>query len=110
MGANNDGFYRRTSQNNERSRCDMGNRRPINQILIRMTYLLEQLAKLYVQEKVHLHGVQKSIISNCDARFTLKFWKSVQQAMRTKLKINTTFHPQKDGQTERTNQTLEDML
>ena len=75
-----------------------------------MTYSLEQLAELYVREVVRLHGVPKAIISDRNARFTSKFWRSVQQAMGTKLNFSTAFHPQTDGQTERTNQTLEDML
>ncbi|KAL5570638.1 hypothetical protein UlMin_027213 [Ulmus minor] len=48
---------------------------------IKTTFSLEQLATLYVQEIVRLHGVPKSIVSDRDARFTSKFWKSVQQAM-----------------------------
>ncbi|KAL5578646.1 hypothetical protein UlMin_011088 [Ulmus minor] len=69
-----------------------------------------QLAALYVQEIVRLHGVPKSIVSDRDARFTSKFWKSVQRAMGTSLKFSTAFHPQTDGQSERTIQILEDML
>ncbi|KAL5560581.1 hypothetical protein UlMin_036792 [Ulmus minor] len=79
-------------------------------IPIRVTYSLEQLAELYVKEIVRLHGVPKSIISDRDARFTSRFWKGVQQSMGTKLKFSTAFHPQTDGQSERTIQTLEDML
>ncbi|KAL5578320.1 hypothetical protein UlMin_020019 [Ulmus minor] len=79
-------------------------------IPIRVTYSLEQLAELYVKEIVHLHGVPKSIISDRDARFTSRFWKGVQQSMGTKLKFSTAFHPQTDGQSERTIQILEDML
>ncbi|CAH9101779.1 unnamed protein product [Cuscuta epithymum] len=71
---------------------------------------LEKLAKLYIQEIVRLHGVPKSIISDRDSRFTSHFWKCVQQSLGTKLKFSTAFHPQTDGQTERTNQILEDML
>ncbi|KAL5553746.1 hypothetical protein UlMin_041147 [Ulmus minor] len=77
---------------------------------IKVTYSLEQLADLYVKEIVRLHGVPVSIISDRDSRFTSAFWKSVQRAMGTKLKFSTAFHPQTDGQTERTIQTLEDML
>ncbi|KAL5578044.1 hypothetical protein UlMin_019743 [Ulmus minor] len=69
-----------------------------------------QLAALYVQEVVRLHGVPKSIVSDRDARFTSKFWKSVQRAMGTSLNFSTAFHPQTDGQSERTIQILEDML
>ena len=79
-------------------------------IPIRMTFSLEQLADLYVQEIVRLYGVLKSIVSDRDARFTSKFWRSVQRAMGTKLNFSTAFHPQTDGQSERTIQTLEDML
>ncbi|KAL5569846.1 hypothetical protein UlMin_026421 [Ulmus minor] len=74
------------------------------------TFSLEQLAALYVQEIVRLHGVPKSILSDRDARFTSKFWKSVQRAMGTSLNFSTAFHPQTDGQSERTIQILEDML
>ncbi|KAL5562387.1 hypothetical protein UlMin_032134 [Ulmus minor] len=77
---------------------------------IKITYSLEQLADLYVKEIVRLHGVPISIISDRDSRFTSAFWRSVQRAMGTKLKFSTAFHPQTDGQTERTIQTLEDML
>ncbi|KAL5570871.1 hypothetical protein UlMin_020468 [Ulmus minor] len=65
---------------------------------------------LYVQEIVRLHGVPKSIVSDRDARFTSKFWRSVQRAMGTTLNFSTAFHPQTDGQSERTIQILEDML
>ena len=77
---------------------------------IRMTYSMDQFAELYVQEIVRLHGVPISIISDRDARFTSLFWESLHRAMGTKLKFSTAYHPQTDGQTERTIQTLEDML
>ncbi|KAA0059240.1 putative DNA/RNA polymerases superfamily protein [Cucumis melo var. makuwa] len=51
-----------------------------------------------------------SIVSDRDPRFTSKFWPSLQKAMGTGLKFSTSFHPQTDGQSERTIQTLEDML
>ncbi|KAL5567803.1 hypothetical protein UlMin_024378 [Ulmus minor] len=63
-----------------------------------------------VEKIIRLHGVPVSIISDRDSRFTSAFWRSVQRAMGTKLKFSTAFHPQTDGQTERTIQTLEDML
>ncbi|KAL5559602.1 hypothetical protein UlMin_024219 [Ulmus minor] len=61
-----------------------------------MTFSLEQLADLYVREIVRLHGVPKSIVSDRDARFTSKFWRSVQRALGTKLNFSTAFHPQTD--------------
>ena len=78
-------------------------------IPIKTMFLLEKLANLYVQEIVRLHGVPKFIVSDRDAWFTSKFWRSVQHAMGTNLKFSTAFHPQMDGP-ERTIQTLEDML
>ncbi|MCQ7926324.1 hypothetical protein NP234_24385, partial [Salmonella enterica] len=74
------------------------------------TFTMEQLAELYVKEVVRLHGVPKTILSDRDSRFTSSFWRCVQQAMGTKLRFSTAFHPQTDGQTERLNQILEDML
>ena len=77
---------------------------------IKTTFSLDRLAQLYVMEIVRLHGVPVSIVSDRDPRFTSKFWNSLHKAMGTKLDFSTTFHPQIDGQLERTIQTLEDML
>ena len=71
---------------------------------------LDQLAKRYVDEIVRLHGVPLSIVSDRDLRFTSRFWGSLQQALGTKLHFSTAFHPQTDGQSERTIKTLEDVL
>ena len=79
-------------------------------IPILMTYSMDRLAELYVQHIVRLHGVPKSIVSDRDTRFTSKFWKSLQNALGTRLKFSSAFHPQTDGQSERTIQILEDML
>ncbi|GKB83874.1 putative reverse transcriptase domain-containing protein, partial [Tanacetum coccineum] len=56
------------------------------------------------------HGVQISIISDRDSRFTSRFWQSMQEALGTRLDMSQAYHPQTDGQSERTIQTLEDML
>ena len=77
---------------------------------IRMTQSLESLAQLYIWEIVRLHGVPISIVLDRDPRFTARFWKSLQDALSTKLDLSTAFHPQSDAQTERTIQTLEHML
>ena len=63
-----------------------------------------------MEEIVILHGVPISIVSDRDPRFTSRFWSSLQDVMGTRLHFSTTFHPQTDGQSERTIQTLEDML
>jgi hypothetical protein len=79
-------------------------------LLMKMTDSVDKLAKLYVNEVIRLHGVPVSIISDRDPRFTSRLWPSLQRAMGTKLNLSTTFHPQTDGQSERTIQTLEDLL
>ncbi|KAK1425082.1 hypothetical protein QVD17_20426 [Tagetes erecta] len=79
-------------------------------LAIREDFTLERLAKLYVDEIVTRHGVPVSIISDRDSRFTSRFWQSFQKAMGTRLDLSTAYHPQTDGQSERTIQTLEDML
>ena len=75
-----------------------------------MTFTLEELCRLYIQEIVQLHGVPVSIVLNRDPRFMTYFWESFQQVMGPRLMMSTTFHPHRDGQSERTIQTLEDML
>jgi hypothetical protein len=79
-------------------------------IPIRMNYSLDQLAQLYIEEIVRLHGIPVSIVSDRDPRFTSRFWKSLHKALGTNLNFSTAFHPQTDGQSERTIQILEDML
>ncbi|KAH9671844.1 Endonuclease [Citrus sinensis] len=69
-----------------------------------------QLAKLFIKEIVRLHGVPMSIMSDRDLLFTSRFWASLHKELGTKLRFSTAFHPQTDGQSERTIQTLEDML
>ena len=71
---------------------------------------LEKLAQLYVDEIVRLHGVPVLIVSDRDPRFTFRFWPRLQAALGTRLHCSTAFHPQIDGRSERTIQTLEDML
>jgi hypothetical protein len=79
-------------------------------IPIRTTNSASDLAPIYVREIVRLHGVPKTIVSDRDAKFVSKFWEGLQSALGTELRRSTSFHPQTDGQSERTIQTLEDML
>ena len=81
-----------------------------NFIAINNTYSLERYAQLYVDEIVRLHGALVSIVSDRDPHFTSRFWPKLQDAMGTRLHFSTAFHPQTDGQSDRTIQTLEDML
>ncbi|GJX30742.1 putative reverse transcriptase domain-containing protein [Tanacetum coccineum] len=71
---------------------------------------LEKLTRQYLKEVVSRHGVPVLIISDHDGKFTLHFWKTLNKALGTRLDMSTTYHPQTDGQSERTIQTLKDML
>ncbi|KAD4585870.1 hypothetical protein E3N88_23471 [Mikania micrantha] len=77
---------------------------------IKETNKLEKLTRTYLKEIVSTHGVPISIISDQDSRFTAHIWKSLHKALGTRLDMSTAYHPQTDGQSERTIQTLEDML
>ncbi|GJT75347.1 putative reverse transcriptase domain-containing protein [Tanacetum coccineum] len=79
-------------------------------LAVREDYSTEKLARLYTDEIVARHGVPVSIISDRDARFTSCLWQTFQKALGTRLDMSTAYHPQTDGQSERTIQTLEDML
>nr|GEX47622.1 hypothetical protein [Tanacetum cinerariifolium] len=61
-------------------------------------------------EVVCRHGVPISIISNRDSKFSSRFWRSLQEALGTRLDMSTAYRPETNGQSERTNQTQEDML
>ena len=71
-------------------------------LAVRMTFTLEEFCGLYMREIVRLHGVLVSIVLDRDPRFTAHFWKSFQKTMGTQLMMSTAFHPQTDGQSERT--------
>ncbi|GJQ90206.1 putative reverse transcriptase domain-containing protein [Tanacetum coccineum] len=71
---------------------------------------LEKLTRLYLKEVVSKHGVPVSIISDRDGKFTSHFWKSLNKALGTRLDMSTAYHPETDGQSERTIQTLEDII
>ncbi|GJV91154.1 putative reverse transcriptase domain-containing protein [Tanacetum coccineum] len=71
---------------------------------------LDKLARLYLNRIVARHGIPASIICDRDGRFTSNFWRSFQKALGTDISMSTAYHPETDGQSERTIQTLEDML
>ncbi|GJS88248.1 putative reverse transcriptase domain-containing protein [Tanacetum coccineum] len=74
------------------------------------TDLMEKLTRQYLKEVVSRHGVPVLIISDRDRKFTSHFWQSLNNALGTQLDMSTAYHPQMDGQSKRTIQTLEDML
>jgi hypothetical protein len=68
------------------------------------------VAKLLIREVVRHHGLPRSIVSDRDPRFIAHLWKTLWEILQTKLDMSTSYHPESDGQTERANRTLEDML
>ena len=77
---------------------------------VKTTYRGPKLAELYMERIVSLHGVPKKIVSDRGTQFISQFWRTVHSSLGTKLNFSTAYHPQTDGQTERLNQILEDML
>eukprot|EP00253_Pinus_taeda_P020544 PITA_20544 len=79
-------------------------------IPVQSTYKVVQIAHLFMQNIFRLHGLPKVIISDHDVKFTSTFWRTFFAELGTQLNFSTAYHPQTDGQTERVNQVLEDML
>lgn len=69
-----------------------------------------EVARLFVENVVKLHGLPKSIVSDRDKNFTSIFWQTICQMWGIQQKMSTAFHPQTDGQTERVNRVLEEYL
>ncbi|GJU21656.1 putative reverse transcriptase domain-containing protein [Tanacetum coccineum] len=74
---------------------------------MRETDSMEKLARLNIKDVVARHGIPVSIICDRDPRFASHFWRSLQKALGTSLDMSTAYHPETDGQSERTIQTLE---
>ncbi|MCO5564307.1 hypothetical protein L7F22_017967 [Adiantum nelumboides] len=79
-------------------------------IPVKQTATAAGIAQVFVKELVRLHGIPAKIISDQDANFTSKFWQAMFQSLGTQLNLSTAYHPETDGQTERVNQVIEDML
>lgn len=79
-------------------------------IPVKQTATAHDIAQVFVREIVRLHGIPARIISDRDAKFTSKFWQAMFQSLGTRLNLSSAYHPETDGQTERVNQVIEDML
>ena len=77
---------------------------------VKTTYLTKHYAELYINRILCLHGVPKTIISDRGTQFIARFWEQLHACLGTHLIRSSAYHPQTDGQTERINQILEDML
>ncbi|GJP80063.1 hypothetical protein CLOP_g10298 [Closterium sp. NIES-67] len=76
----------------------------------RTTITAEETARLFISTVVSLHGIPAAIISDRDPKFTSKFWQDTWARYGTRLQFSSAYHPQTDGQTERTNQTMEQLI
>ncbi|GJP47026.1 hypothetical protein CLOM_g6258 [Closterium sp. NIES-68] len=76
----------------------------------RTTITAEETARLFISTVVHLHGIPAAIISDRDPKFTSKLWQDTWIRDGTRLQFSSAYHPQTDGQTERTNQTMEQLI
>ena len=79
-------------------------------IHFKTTYKAANIVDIFMEEIFCFHGIHKMIISYRDPKFTGNFWKSLFKGLDTNLNFSTAYHSQTDGQTERVNQVLEDML
>lgn len=79
-------------------------------IPVQSTYRAVQIVHIFMQNVFKLHGLAKTIISDQDVKFTSTFWKALFAELGTNLNFSTAYHPQTDGQMERVNQMVEDML
>nr|GEU32601.1 putative reverse transcriptase domain-containing protein [Tanacetum cinerariifolium] len=77
---------------------------------IRKDFNMDRLVRLYLSEIIAKHSVLISIISDCDSRFKSRLWQSMHERLGTRLDMSMAYHPKTDGQSERTIQTLKDML
>jgi transposase InsO family protein len=77
---------------------------------VRTTYSSTRLVELYMERIMSLHGVPKKIVSDRGTQFISHYWQKIHESLGTKLNFSTAYHPQTDGQTERINQILEDIL
>ncbi|GJP42488.1 hypothetical protein CLOM_g2043 [Closterium sp. NIES-68] len=76
----------------------------------RTTITAEETARLFISTVIRLHGIPAAIISDRDPKFTSKFWQDTWARYGTRLQFSSAYHPQTDGQTERTNQTMEQLI
>jgi transposase InsO family protein len=71
-------------------------------IVVKTTYSGAKLGELYMSRIVWLHGVPKKIVSDRGSQFTSKFWEKIHESMDTRLNFSSAYHPQTNGQIERT--------
>ena len=79
-------------------------------IPVNTRYSTKKYAELYLERILCLHGVPKTIISDLGTQFVARFWEQLRASLGTYLIRSSAYHPQTNGQMERINKILEDML
>jgi len=79
-------------------------------IHVKSTFSASDVALVFIRDMVRLHGVLKNIVSDRDVKFASKFWKDLFADLGTNLSFSTIYHPQINGQLQRNNMILDDML
>jgi hypothetical protein len=79
-------------------------------IPLKTTQKAADVADIFLKEVARLHGIPKTIVSDRDLKFTLNFWKGLFKGFRTNLNFSTVYHPESDGQTERVNRVIKNIL
>jgi hypothetical protein len=79
-------------------------------IPLKTMHKVEDVVDIFLKEVAHLHGIPKMIVSDRHPKFTSNFWKELFKGFRTNLNFSTSYHPESDGQIERVNRVIEDML
>ena len=77
---------------------------------MKYTFKSINIAKKIMKEIFGLHGVPKTVISDCDVKFTSNFWKSLFKGLETNMNFSMSYHPQTNGENKRTNTMSKDML
>jgi hypothetical protein len=79
-------------------------------IPLKTTHKAANVTDIFIKDVARLHGIPKTIVSDRDSKFTSNFWKGLFKGFGTNLRFSTSYHPESDGQTERVNRVIEDML
>ena len=79
-------------------------------VFFKETYNVEQLKYVVLNRLIRYQGISKGLINDRDKLLTFNYWKTLLSMLGTKLRMSTTFHPQTNKQTKRTNQSLKQYL
>jgi IS30 family transposase len=77
---------------------------------VHTTHRTEKYAEIYIDQIVRVHGILRTIVFDRGAPFVARFWEQLQESLGFHVIRSSAYHPQTDGQTERVNHILEDML